>query len=133
MTGMQGDERKNMTPTQRVEILRASCCIAGADGETTDDEMQHLLKLANAVGVGDASLSAMIARSESDLEFYKQQFQILKAEPIECLQVLVDVSIANGTIKEPEFEVLKGLAVQLEIDDQVFRKTVTEALTKIQS
>ena len=118
----------SMTPTQRVEILRASCCIAGADGETTPDELEQIRKLAEAEGVGEASLDAMIQRAESDPEFYKQQFKILKADPLECLDVLLQVSVANGTLKESEFEVLKGLASQLAIGEEDFRSRVTAAI-----
>lgn len=118
----------SMTPTQRVEILRASCCIAGADGETTADELQHIKQLAAAVGVGEASLNAMMQRAETDPEFYKQQFNILKAEPLECLDVLLQVTVANGTIKESEFDVLKGLANQLDINEDDFRSRVTNAI-----
>lgn len=118
----------SMTPTQRVEILRASCCVAGADGETTADELQHIKKLAEDVGVGQASLTAMMERAERDQEFYKQQFNILKADPLECLDVLLQVSIANGTLKESEFEVLKGLATQLEINEEDFRSRVSAVI-----
>lgn len=111
----------SMTPTQQVEILRASCCIAGADGETTPDEMEHLKRLAEGVGVGQASLNAMIERAEKDPEFYQQQFNVLKAEPMQCLDVLIQVTMANGAVKESEFEVLKGLANQLEISPDDFR------------
>ena len=65
-----------MTPTQRVEILRACCCIAGADGETTPDELAQIKQLAEAEGVGEASLNAMIERAEKDPDFFKQQFKI---------------------------------------------------------
>ena len=118
----------SMTPTQRVEILRASCCIAGADGETTPDELAHIKKLADNVGVGDASLNAMMERAERDPEFYKQQFNILKAEPLECLDVLLQVTLANGAVKESEFEVLKGLAMQLDISNEDFKARVTSAM-----
>jgi len=117
-----------MTPTQRVEILRACCCVAGADGETTENELQHIKRLAEGVGVGDASLNAMIARAERDQEFFKQQFNILKADPLECLDALLQVTVANGQVKESEFEILKGLANQLEISEDDFRAHVSKAV-----
>lgn len=122
----------SMTPAQRVEILRASCCIAGADGETTEDEMQQLQKLADSLGVGDASLGAMISRAESDPEFFKQQFNILKAEPLECLDVMLETLVANGSVKESEFEVLKGLANQLEISESDFTDRVQNIVRGLQ-
>ena len=122
----------NITPTQRVEIVRASCCIAGADGETTPDEMELIKNLAKAVGVGKASLDAMIERAESDPDFYKLQFNILNADPLDCLDVLLQVTLANGAVKESEFEVLKGLANQLKISEEDFKSRV-DAVTENQS
>ena len=118
-----------MTPMQRVEILRASCCVAGADGEVTTDEMTHLRNLAHSVGVGEASLTAMIERAEQDHDFYKQQFRVLKEEPLVCLDVLIQSTLANGSVKESEFEVLKGLATMLDISDTDFRDKVSAAVS----
>ena len=118
----------SMTPTQRVEILRASCCIAGADGTATPDELQHIYKLANAVGVGEASLNAMLKRAESDPNFFRQQFNVLKAEPLQCLDVLLQVAGANGQLKESELRVLRGLASQLEISDDVFQQRLAQSI-----
>ena len=120
-----------MTPSQRVEVLRASCCIAGADGEITEGEMAQLLRLAKGVGVGEASLNAMIARAESDQEFHKQQFNVLKDEPLVCLDLLLKSLVANGTVKESEFDILKGLANQLEISEADFAERVNEAVTNV--
>lgn len=122
----------SMTPTQRVEVLRASCCIAGADGETTPEEMELLKKLADDVGCGDASLNAMISRAEEDSEFYKQQFRVLKDEPLVCMGVLLDMTAANGKIKPTEFEILKGLAQRLEITNDQFKELMTKALEQLE-
>ena len=40
----------------KVELLRAACCVAGIDGEIDEAEFAVLKKLADDVGVGDASL-----------------------------------------------------------------------------
>ena len=120
----------NMTPTQRVEILRACCCIAGADGETTTDELTQIKQLAAAEGVGEASLNAMIERAEKDPDFYKQQFKILKAEPMACLDALLRISVANGLFKKSEQRVLRGLAQQLEIDEADFNAKVSTILNE---
>ena len=117
-----------MTPTQRVEILRACCCIAGADGETTPYELAQIKQLAEAEGVGEASLNAMIERAEKDPDFFKQQFTILKSEPLICLDALLRTCIANGLFKKSEYRVLKGLAQQLEIDSSEFKAKVSAIL-----
>ena len=113
-----------MTPAQRVEILRACCCIAGADGEATGAEREHLVQLADNLGVGDASLNAMIDRAEKDPDFYQQQFRILKDDPLECMDTMLKVLTANGSIKDSELTVLKGLAGILGISDEDFQAKV---------
>ncbi len=118
-----------MTPTQQVELLRACCCIAAADGETSDEEVELLKKIARRFGgVGRASLEAMISRAESDPDFHRQQFDILRASPLECLDVLLQITVANGQIKENEFEILKSLAGKLAISEDDFQQRVQAAM-----
>ncbi len=113
-----------MTNLQKVEILRASCCVASADGETTPDERARLKSLADAMGVGDASLQAMIDRATRDPEFYKTQFGMLRDEPLKTLDILIESALANGQIKPSELEVLKKLADRLSISDSDFRERI---------
>ena len=117
-----------MTNLQRVEILRASCCIASADGDTSETERLQLEKLAQELGVGDASLQAMIDRAQSDPEFYKVQFGVLRAEPVKSLDTLLETLVANGEIKESELTVLQGLADRLGIDETTFQQRLQEAV-----
>lgn len=119
-----------MTNLQRVEILRASCCIAAADGDISDDELVQLRKLAHELGVGEASLTAMIERARRDPEFYKVQFGVLRDEPLQTLDTLLDCVLANHEVKESEFEVLKGLAVRLGIQTEDFKSRVKDALAR---
>ncbi len=120
-----------ITRAQQVELLRASCCIAGADGETTEGEFELLKQMAHKLGVGSASLDAMIDRAESDQEFYQQQFGILKENPLECLDYLIRVVVANGQIKESEFTVLRGLANKLDVSQGEFETRVTDAVEEL--
>ena len=40
-----------MSVMHKVEVLRAACCIAGADGEASEGELRFLKKLADQIGV----------------------------------------------------------------------------------
>ncbi len=111
-----------MTPIQKVEVLRAACCVAGADGHTDEQEMNLLFQLAADVGVGKASLQAMVARAESDSEFCNEQFLFLKDNPSECIAILMQMSATNGSVTPDEVTVLKRLADNLEISDDIFQQ-----------
>ena len=111
-----------MTPMEKVEILRACCCVAGADGECTPEEVRLLQKLADQVGVGQASLTAMTQRSETDPDFYQQQFKILKTDPQQTMAVLMQTALANGRLIPEEQRVLRGLADNLGVPEDVFHR-----------
>ena len=111
-----------MTPMEKVEILRACCCVAGADGECTPEEVRLLQKLADQVGVGQASLTAMTQRSETDPDFYQQQFKILKTDPQQTMAVLMQTALANGRLVPEEQRVLRGLADNLGVPEDVFQR-----------
>ncbi len=116
-----------MTPAEKVEVLRAACCIAGADQNTSDSEHLILKKMAKEIGVGQASLDAMINRSESDPKFHLQQFEILKADPTESMAVLLQVAMADGNISEPETVVLTNLASNLGMSTEAFNDLLAQA------
>ena len=87
---------------QDVEVLRAACCIPGADGEVRDVEADYLCRLASKLGVGQASLDAMTDVARSDQEFFEQQFQILKEQPLDSMKVLIRLALADGAISREE-------------------------------
>ena len=39
-----------MNPMQEVEVLRAACCVAGIDGEVTENELVMINQLAAKAG-----------------------------------------------------------------------------------
>lgn len=115
-----------MTPMQRLDLLKAACCVAGADMKRPEED-QIVQKLAGEIGVGDASLNAMLARAERDPEFCREQFRILKEEPAECMGVLLQVALADGNLTDGEVQVLGKLSNQLGIERGVFDNLMIEA------
>lgn len=122
-----------MDPSTKVEVLRACCCVAGADGSCSESEMALLQRMAKEIGVGQASLQAMINRGESDKSFYEQHFQILKAEPSQALAILFEVAGADGVLVDEEVAMLGGLANNLGVPPEIFDKVKLAALKSIQS
>ena len=113
-----------MMPMEKVEVLRACCCVAGAGGQTAESERRVLEKLAHDVGVGRASLDAMIERGETDPDFYKEQFQVLKSNPAVAMSVLVQTAMSDGQVTEDELAVLQGLATNLGMEQQAFQQLI---------
>ena len=120
-----------LTPEQRVDVLRAACCVAGIDANTTGQERSLIDKLAKDVGCGTASVDAMIARAESDDEFHKQQFTVLKADPQETIAILIEVAMTDGGISKAESKVLKELGQALEIPVDVFDQLMSKVAAMI--
>ena len=116
-----------MTPLQKVDLLRAACCVAGCDAETTAAERQLIDRLAKDIGVGAASVNAMIARAQNDPEFHRLQFQVMKKDPSQTMAILLEVAMADGKLTNAEINVLRGLSSNLEVAPAVF----DELLSKI--
>ncbi|MDA7858276.1 TerB family tellurite resistance protein [bacterium] len=109
-----------MNPMQEVEVLRAACCVAGIDGKITEDEMAMINKLAARAGVGRASLEAMVARGESDPEFYKEQFRVLKENPRRSMVDILRVATADRVLSNDEIGVMRKFAEKLNISPESF-------------
>jgi tellurite resistance protein len=109
-----------METMRKVEVLRAACCVAGIDGEAEDKELAVLRELAEEVGVGQTSLNAMIERAETDQAFYQEQFRVLKGNPKETLEFLLRVALADGRLGNRESQVIRLLALRLDVDGAQF-------------
>lgn len=120
-----------MTPMAKVDILRAACCVAGIDGEVTDAERTVLNKLAEEVGVGSASLEAMIARGVSDPNFHQEQFRVLKVDPQTSMAALLEVAMADGAFREEEQRVLKALSLKIGVSDEVYDQLISQVTTML--
>ena len=118
----------------KVEVLRAACCVAGIDGTTDEKELSILKELAEKVGVGQASLQAMIDRAETDQAFYREQFRVLKSDPSETIKLLLGVALADGRLGNRESQVLRLLALQLDVQgdeyDRWFEKIKSDLRSK---
>lgn len=117
-----------MTPMQRVDVLRAACCVAGIDGAPGENELKVIDKLAADIGVGRASLEAMIARGATDPNFHEEQFRVLRSSPQESIAVLLEVAMADGKLTENETAVLKSLSDKLSISDETFAKLISNVV-----
>ena len=115
-----------MLPIQRLDILRAACCVAGIDGNANEAQAAVLKRLAREVGVGKASLDAMIERAEADKTFHEEQFKVLEFEPKTTMATLLQVALADGNLSDSEANVLRILAGRLHIESTMFEQLLDE-------
>lgn len=114
-----------MTPMQRVDVLRAACCVAGIDGQPNENEIKVINKLAAEVGVGRASLEAMIERGATDPNFHEEQFRVLNADPQATMAALLEVAMADGSVSDEETRVLRALSSRLSVTEEVFNELIS--------
>ncbi|MEC7696742.1 MAG: hypothetical protein VYA11_06575 [Planctomycetota bacterium] len=107
---------------RRVEILRAACCVAGADLTIAEAEKPLLDRLAREAGVGFASLEAMMERATQNEDFYREQFRVLSADPKMTMTLLFKVAISDRQLDPQEVKILKFLATQLEVSGDQFER-----------
>ena len=110
-----------------VEVLRAACCIAMLDQQLDHKEFVVIKKIAAEAGVGDASLNAMLDRAKRDDNFYKKQFDVLKADADDAMKKLFGVAVADRELEANELEVLKHFASVLGMDDARFDQLLQAA------
>lgn len=111
----------------KVEVLRAACCIAGLDGKIGDQEMAILQKLATEAGVGTASFKAMRDRAASDPNYYEQQFRFLRGDPDESMKIMLNVAVSDGELHPNERVVLQSFATKLGLSEERYHKLLAAA------
>ena len=121
---------RTMMPMEKVEVLRAACCVAGVDGDVSADEREFLEKLAEEVGVGRASLRAMIEQAEQDKKFWKEHFRVLKTDPKQTMEILFRVACTDRRLRKYELAVLKRLARRLDVSDKQFDAWVKQLVNR---
>lgn len=116
-----------------LEVLRAACCVAGADGKIDEHERRVIERLAETAGVGKASLKAMIDMAETDPEFHKNQLGILRTDPGRALRRLYVTAAANGDVTDQERDLLHHFGQRLDMSEQQVREELEHARTELTS
>ena len=112
---------------EQVDVLRAACCVAAADGEVTDAEANVIERIAKKAGVGGASREAMLEMALTSPKFLESQFRFLMRDSERAMKVLLLVAAADGVIAESERLLATEFANRLEIDEERFRLLLRSA------
>ena len=105
---------------EQIEILRAVVVLAAADGVIAPSEKGLMQRLAKRIGVGEASLNAMIARAKEDSSVREELFRRNMSQPEKVMELLVAVARIDGEISSEEREVLVQIMGSLEIPVERF-------------
>ena len=111
----------------QVDVLRAACCVAAADGKVTEAESKMIQRIAKKAGVGDASREAMLEMALTSPKFLESQFRFLMRDSERAMKVLLIVAAADGVIAESERLLVTEFANRLEIDEERFRVLIRAA------
>ena len=111
----------------KVEVLRAACCMAGLDGAIHEKELAIIQKLAAEAGVGAASLKAMMDRAKADPKYFEQQFRFLRGNPDESMKTILRVALADGALHQNERVVLDVFAKKLGLSDARYQQLIAAA------
>lgn len=119
-----------MTDLERLNLLKAALAVAAADGVLRRSEMGVIEGLAARVGVGRASLDAMIAAAErGDLS---DHHMLIKSETHArtALELLVAEARLDGEIADREREFLVAIGLRLKITGDEFQSVYQAGIAR---
>ena len=112
---------------QRVEILKAACCIAGADGEISRLEEESLKKMAEEIGVGAASLNAMMDLAVTDESFRDNQLRMVHKDPAAVFETLYRMARLDPDVPTPERDLLIRFGRKLGLETDQMNEVIRRA------
>lgn len=115
----------------RVELLRAACCVAGADGSAGPAERIVLTRLACDAGMNASTMENLIHRAETDEQFYETQFRKVTTEPNATMEFLFAVALADNDLTTKELGVLYKMADRLGVSDDDFARLRSLAINQV--
>lgn len=109
-----------MKHREQRELFQAVLAVAGADGTITRAERGLLEALAERVGVGRASLKAMIERATREPGFRAKRSIHKVNDPLKAIELLVAAARIDGEISEEERQLLVHIAAVWDIPNKEF-------------
>jgi hypothetical protein len=112
---------------QELELLRAACCIAGVDGEINEPEKAVLGALAKRVGVGAASLRAMMELATTDAKFRDDQIGLVHSDPRRSFETLYRMARVDPDVGEAQRSLLTRFGRRLGLSVEEMNEVITRA------
>ncbi|MCH7995304.1 MAG: hypothetical protein IIB57_12795 [Planctomycetes bacterium] len=109
-----------MDHLEQLDLLKAALALAMADGVLTRSEKGVVEGLATRVGIGKASLDAMLEAAEHDASIADNILIKDKVKAHTALELLVAQARIDGEISADERDLLVRIAKSLQISDADF-------------
>lgn len=119
-----------MATMEDLELLKAALSVAVADGELTRSEMGVIQGLATRVGIGQASLDAMMDMAKEDSSLADNVMIRSPDKARQAFELLVAQARIDGEIVNEEREVLVRIAASLKITGEAFEQTYMAGIAK---
>lgn len=109
-----------MNDMEQLELLKAALAVAVADGQLKRSELGVVRGLALRVGLGEASLQAMMEAAKQDPHFGNNILMRSSNSARLALELLVAEARIDGEISDEERALLIRLAERLEVSGEEF-------------
>jgi uncharacterized tellurite resistance protein B-like protein len=111
----------------KVDILRAACCVAGLDGKITEAEEHLLRRLKESAGVGEASFNVMCEMAIDEREnYYEKQLEFISTDPEKIVRMLLQIARADDEVTQNERVIVQHLAEKIGVSEDRFEEIANE-------
>ena len=114
-------------PMTDAEILKAVCCLAGADSEVTVEELQFLGGLARNAGLERHSVDAVIEKAHNDQDFHQRQLDLVMRDVDGAMNTLIRVAREGGSLEGHVVLLLWRVATKLQMSPERFEDLLAAA------
>ena len=110
-----------------VEVLKAVCCLAGADSRVTVEELGLLSDLAGRVGIERKPFEGLMEKA-NDESFRREQIDVVMGDVDGAMSRLMEIARQGGSLKAGDTVMLLWrVATKLEISPQRFDELLAAA------
>ncbi|MHC5023017.1 MAG: hypothetical protein ACYTGG_03775 [Planctomycetota bacterium] len=106
------------------DVLKAVCCLAGADSEVSIEELQVLDGLAGRAGIEQKRFRALIENTCRDEDFRQKQIDVAKNDAAAALRQVIGMAREDDRLGEGNFTMLlwRIATNQLDVSPDQFEK-----------
>ncbi len=111
------------------EVLKAVCCLAGAESDVTVEELQLLSGLARRVGIERKPFESLMEKAK-DKDFRQQQIDFVTSDVDGSMNTLIRIARQEGSLQEGHVVMLLWrVAMKLQMSPERFEELLAVAET----